>query len=198
MKKILIAVFLISGFTGFSQAAKGFGLKAGLNYAGTGNASNSAENAYLDPDKNVGFHIGLYGRTGQNLYFRPELVYTNLKSSYGDDDLKLQKLDLPLLVGLNLIGPLNAFAGPSLQYILDTDIEGIELGDVKDEFTVGLNFGVSVDLGQLGIDARYERGFSENEVDILNPTVANNSTYVRFDTRPEQFIISLSLSLGDH
>ncbi|WP_339713932.1 outer membrane beta-barrel protein [uncultured Kriegella sp.] len=192
-KTLLVAVFALLGTATFAQTGSGFGIKGGLNYGGNGDYFHSIADAYENPDKNLGYHFGIFGKLGNRLYLRPELIYTRIKSDYDNDEFKMSKLDAPILVGAKIIGPLNVFAGPSFQYILDTDFEGITIGDVENDFTVGLNIGAGVSLGKLGIDLRYERGFTENEVSIIN----SNSipTGDRIDTRPDQLILSLSLKI---
>ena len=86
---------------------------------------------------------------------------------------------------------MNVFAGPALQYILDTDFDGVAIGDVENDVTVGLNIGAGLSLGKFGVDLRYERGFSENEVTVLSAERFND----RIDTRPDQLILSLSLKM---
>ena len=194
MKNLFLGILFLAAGAVHAQSDPGFGIKAGLNYGGTGDISDSAKNAYENPSSDIGYHVGVFGRTGDKLYFRPELVYTKLNSTYEDSDFSMQKLDAPLLIGYEVFGPLNIFAGPSLQYILDTDYDGLTLGDVKNDFTVGLNVGAGVSLGKLGIDLRYERGFGDNEAEFLdtNGIITNGS---RIDTRPDQLILSLSLNL---
>ena len=145
------------------------------------------------PKSNVGYHIGVFGKLGDKIYFRPELVYTKMKSDYDNSSFDMSKLDAPLLVGVNIIGPLQVFAGPALQYILDTDFENVSIGDAKNDFSVGLNIGAGVSFGKFGIDLRYERGFNKNEITILD----NNNVPIgdRIDTRPDQLILSLGLRL---
>jgi len=104
----------------------------------------------------------------------------------------MQKLDAPLLVGIKVLGPVSVFAGPSFQYILDSEFDGITINDVKNDFSVGLNFGIGVNLNKLGIDLRYERGFSDNEATFIGN---NGIDTGRLDTRPDQLILSLSLLL---
>ena len=58
-----------------------------------------------------------------------------------------------------------------------------------DGFSVGLQFGAGIELGNLGIDVRWERGLNAVESTFLN--VATN-TNVTFDTRVNQIIIGLS------
>lgn len=193
-KTILIAALALLGLTANAQSGSGFGIKGGLNYAGNGDFFDSAENAYRSPEKNVGYHLGVFGKIGNTIYLRPELVYTSIKSGYNEGDLKLNKLDLPVLLGIKVIGPLSVFAGPSFQYILNTKFDGVTIDTIENDFTVGLNIGAGVNLGKLGIDVRYERGFSENEITFINTNITGLNGD-RVDTRPDQIIVSLSLNL---
>ena len=52
---------------------------------------------------------------------------------------------------------------------------------------MGLHFGIGAELGKLGIDIRYERGFTDNEIKIFNIDQSN----FNLDSRPEQLIFSL-------
>jgi len=192
-KTFLVAVFALIGAVAFAQNGPGFGIKGGLNYAGNGDYFDSAEQAYRNPDRNVGYHLGFFGKIGDKIYLRPELMYTKTKSDYENNSLSMSKLDAPILVGLNIIGPLNVFAGPAFQYILDTDFDGVTIGDVENDVTVGMNIGAGLSFGNFGLDLRYERGFSENEVSVFS---ANGvPTGDRFDTRPDQLILSLSFKM---
>ena len=194
-KTLLCAVVALISITTFAQSGSGFGLKGGLNYNGNGDYFESIGDAAREPDRNLGFHIGLYGKVDLGrLYVRPELFYTQTKSDYEDESFNLKKIDLPVLLGLKIFGPIHVFAGPSFQYILDTEYEGITIDDVDNDFTVGLHFGAGVNLGKLGIDLRYERGFGENEATFINTNITT-FPQSRIDTRPEQLILSLSLKL---
>ena len=104
-------------------------------------------------------------------------------------NFEISKIDTPLLIGVEVIGPISVFAGPSFQYILDNKLKGIDLQKVEDEFTVGLNIGVGLQLGRLGLDVRYERGLNSNEAEFTS-----NNTSFRLDTRPEQLIFNISYS----
>jgi hypothetical protein len=96
------------------------------------------------------------------------------------------------LVGLKVVGPLSVFGGPAFQYILDSEFDNISINDVDKDISVGLNFGAAVTFNKFGIDLRYERGFSKNEVTFLSNNSIDTS---RLDTRPEQLILSISLML---
>ncbi|PKG51637.1 outer membrane beta-barrel protein [Olleya sp. 1-3] len=188
-----IATLLVSTCI-YAQTESGFGIKGGLNYNGNGDYFESATNSYQNPDRNLGYHIGVFAKVGTKVYFRPELVYTATKSDYIAGEFDLKKLDVPLLIGLKVLGPLNVFAGPSLQYIIDSDFENATINSIQDDFSVGLNFGIGVSFNKIGIDLRYERGFSDNEATLINNNISlvNND---RLDTRPDQLILSLSIML---
>jgi hypothetical protein len=190
---MLLLLFAVIPNLTIGQTGHGFGIKGGLNYNSNGDYFESVSNTYKNPSSNSGYHIGLFGKIGDRLYFKPELVYTHTKSDYDQDTFKMQKLDAPLLVGVKVIGPLSVFAGPSFQYILDTKFTGISIDNIENEFSAGLNFGVAFNLKKLGIDLRYERGFSENEATFINDNIINTES--RIDTRPSQLILSLSLLL---
>lgn len=195
MKKLVLLAVLLTSTLTIAQSNTNFGIKGGLNYNANGDYFDSVSENSQDPDRNIGFHIGVFGKFGESLYFRPELVYTSTKSDYDSGDFDMQKLDAPLLVGVKVLGPLNVFGGPSLQYILDTDtgISGISINSIENDFSIGLNFGIAAHFEKFGIDLRYERGLSDNEASFLD----NNGIDIndRLDTRPDQLILSLSVNL---
>jgi hypothetical protein len=194
-KTILVAFMALSGFYGIAQSDSGFGIKGGLNYNANGDYFESAGDAARNPDRNIGYHVGVFGKFGASkVYLRPELVYTKTKSDYDGADFDMSKLDVPVLLGINLIGPLHVFTGPSFQYILDTEFDGVTIDDVENDFSVGMNIGAGVSFGKFGIDLRYERGFNDNEASFINTNITNLGPS-RIDTRPDQLILSLSLAL---
>ncbi|QCE39997.1 outer membrane beta-barrel protein [Psychroserpens sp. NJDZ02] len=178
----------------YAQTESGFGFKGGLNYNGNGDYFESITNNYQNADRNIGYHIGVFGKLGSKIYFRPELVYTATKSDYDAGSFELKKLDAPLLVGINIIGPFHLFGGPSLQYIVDSDFQNSTINTIENDFSIGLNFGIGFNLNKIGIDLRYERGFNDNEATIINNNISSLNPN-RLDTRPEQLILSLSIML---
>jgi hypothetical protein len=191
-------LFIILFFTALipstimAQTSTGIGFKGGLNYNANGDYFESISDNAQHPDRNVGYHVGLFGKIGNRFYFKPEVMYTSTKSDYNDDTFEMQKIDAPMLFGVKILGPISVFGGPALQYILDTEFEGISINDVENEFSVGVNFGIGLNFNSVGIDIRYERGFSDNEATFLNNNGIGTS---RLDTRPDQLILSLSLLL---
>ncbi len=191
---IAILVAFASNMAIHAQNGSGFGLKGGLNYNGNGDYFESIGSNAKNPDRNIGYHIGVYGKIGDKLYFKPELVYTSTKSTYDNDDFLMKKFDAPLLIGAKILGPISVFAGPSFQYIVDTEFDGITIDDVKNDFSVGLNFGIGLNFNKIGVDLRYERGFNDNEATFINNNIGTGVVSI-IDTRPDQLILSLSFIL---
>ena len=193
---------LAFAFSQSSNAQIAFGVKGGINY-NSNSIKNASEDVFDGAKSKTGYHAGIWLRFKIpviGFYLRPELVYTNLENevnySNGTSSAKtttysFQKIDIPVLLGKKIFGVGNIYAGPSFQYILDSDFNINDISDVKgDGFTVGIQFGGGIELGKLGIDVRWERAFSGIESTFLDGT-----TNVSFDTRVNQVIIGLSYRL---
>jgi len=197
-KRILVLsmALLLTAF--YANAQSGFGIKGGLSYNSNGKISDDSDTFIENEGKGKsGYNVGIYGKMELGpIFLRPELVYTKTTSEYILNskavDYKISRLDMPVLIGFKLIGPLSVFAGPAFQYTLENDFNDIKYDDLENEFTVGFNFGAGLDLGRLGLDVRYERGFNKNEATFIE----NNTTSYRLDSRPEQIICSLSYRLS--
>ncbi|PWL37380.1 hypothetical protein DKG77_16565 [Flagellimonas aquimarina] len=201
-KTLLVAVLTLVGSAVFAQSGSGFGIKAGLSYNKNGDligsVGDAGQNIVEGAEGKAGYHVGFWGKLDfPKIYLRPELVYSKTKSTYDvngeSSDYDISKLDLPVLLGYKLIGPLHIFAGPAFQYTLKNDLGDLEVEDVESDFTVGLNAGVGVNLGKIGVDVRYERGFSENEANFIGNNITDISG--RVDSRPSQIIFALSVKL---
>lgn len=193
MKQLFLIAILLTSTITISQTDTNFGIKGGLNYNANGNYFESASDTYENPDRNIGYHLGVFGKFGDSFYFRPELVYTATKSDYDSGDFDMKKLDGPLLIGVKVLGPISVFGGPSFQYILDSEFDNVNIDNIKNDFSIGLNFGIALNFENFGLDLRYERGFSDNEATFLD----NNGIEIndRLDTRPDQLILSLFVYL---
>lgn len=188
MKRVLLVYFLFVTSFAIAQKEGGFGIKGGLNFAGNGDFTT--ESLTEAPDRNVGFHLGVFGKIDLGpLFVRPEVVYTRTQSDFRSNKLIISKFDVPVLIGVEFFDLLSVFAGPSLQYIVDNEFENIALDAPENDFTIGAQLGVGLNFEQFGIDLRYERGLTENEAILTNVPDS------RVDTRPDQFILGLSVAL---
>ncbi len=204
MKHFILAMMLLSGIAAFGQNSS-FGIKGGLNYGATGDLTTFSilGEGKVDSENKAGYHLGIFGKFEfAGIFLQPELVYTQLNSGFENNDLDarydISKIDAPILLGINILGPLNIKAGPSLQYIIDDEFEAnsdsFDLEDPENSVTVGYQVGAGLQLGNLGIDLRYEGAFQENEV-VSSADVQDAG--FRIDTRPKQWIVSLSYKFGN-
>ena len=194
-KLIKTLTFLALLSTTLLQAQFEFGVKGGLNYDSLGDVDYTDISATdLSAGSKTGYHIGAYGKIDLLLfYLRPEIQFTKINSGFSDKNIGLSKIEVPILLGYKILGPLSVFAGPSFQYILNEDVEGTTLTDIEENFTVGLQIGTRISFGRFGLGVRYERGFTDNDVRILG--VNGVDVEGRIDARPNQFIVSASYEL---
>lgn len=202
MKKVFLLFCLAFAFSQTSNAQLSFGLKGGVNYNSNSveGVNAAGQDIFTGAESKTGYHIGVWTRLKVpvlGLYVRPELVYTNLENEvFYSQAAKttthtFQKIDIPVLLGKKIFGIGNVFIGPSFQYILDSDFSIDDISSVEaDGFTVGLQFGGGIEFGKIGIDVRWERGFSD-----LESSFAGNLGNVEYDTRVNQIIIGLSIKL---
>ena len=184
MKRIFLFLGLSIAAIQFTNAQISYGIKGGLNYSTTNIPVSGA-------DDSAGYHAGLWLRVKVpvvGLYVRPEIVYTSLKSDYISGKYTLNKIDIPVLVGMKFLGVGNVFIGPSFQYLLNSEFNnGFTNANSKD-LSVGLQVGVGVEFWKLGVDVRYETALSKAE----NSFGDIASTLYEIDTQPNQFIVGLS------
>ena len=201
MKKSILICCIAIACSQLSRAQVGFGLKGGVNY-NSESITNASSDVFEGAESKTGYHAGIWLRFKApiiGVYIRPELVYTSLKSEVlykgtnTTTSYNFQKIDIPVLLGKKFFGVGNLFIGPSFQYILSSDFSINDLSDVDAKgFTVGLQFGGGIELGKLGIDVRWERGFNGIESKFLDVSA---DTTVTFDTRIDQIIFGLSYRL---
>lgn len=194
MKKIIIICCVLIGTIQLSiaQSGTGYGIKAGLNYSANGSYISSIGDHINHSDRNIGFHLGVFAKFGTKLYVKPELMYTNTSSEYSNSELNIHKIDLPVLAGFRLIGPLSVFVGPSFQYVIDSKFDNAKYQNIEEDISMGINFGFALNIRSIGIDLRYERGFNNNETKFITN---NNLNEISIDSRPDQLILSFSLKI---
>lgn len=192
----IILVLLLISAPLFSQFK--MGVKAGLNYDSIGELKPTDLSATtFSGAAKSGFHLGVYGNLDLlSFYLRPELQFSKNKSQYGENQsLALNKLEAPILLGYKILGPLSVYAGPAFQYILAEKGSNLTLGEIKENFTVGLQLGTRLQLGRFGLGIRFERGFTDNEVAVLSNNDIN-LTEGQIDTRAKQWIFAVSYDLN--
>ncbi len=202
--KNLLVIFLLLTFSlSYSQdndKKLSFGVTAGFNYNSNGEYVTEGTvteiASQFKSEKKTGYHGGIYIQYKfSGMYFRPEVLYTKTKSTYASIDFDQTKLEVPLMIGFDIIKPVSLFVGPSFQYTLANEFEGFDVNNIDVQSDLGVNFqaGLAIQLhSQIRVSIRYEKGVSNNIMTIKDDT---NAVIGTLDTKPEQLILSFSLSL---
>ena len=175
MKKLifLFAALVVS----FGVQAGGplkWGVKAGMNYHTVGEPTNLGKDI-VEAKNRVGWHAGLQAswQVTRMLSIDPELIFSrnsyNLTPSVGTGGVAyLNTMDVPVILGVKIIGPLKVQAGVNINVMTDSGVKG---EDKPFRFTassqaLGYLLGVGVDLGHFNITARYNGFFRQSESSV--------------------------------
>lgn len=154
-------------------------------------------NGFKGEDSKIGYHVGAFARINLPIiYLQPELLYTNTGGSFSnntfDYDVKFNRLDVPMLIGLKL-GPLVSLqVGPVATYLLNGELTSTDgntksnLVPPKEDFTFGYQAGLALDIGNILLGLKYEGALS-NSINV-HPSVAT-------DQRQNQLIFSMGFQL---
>lgn len=186
-----------------------FGLKGGVNYNSNGDLrafslTNPDDFEKYSANEEVGYHLGMLAeiKLPLFLYIRPELVYTHTESSYNFDTengkLKMDKLELPVLIGFRVFKIGRFFFGPNFSYIMNTKLSVPDavsnISNVTyDDFIVSGQIGIGLNFGKIGADIRWETGFSDTEASFITENLIPEDSEFNAalaDTSHSQFILS--------
>ncbi len=206
--------FVVFSLTALQAQEFKFGLKAGINKTFGGQITGIQSSPIYTGDTfnaegEIGFHGGIWTQLSFGRFFlRPEVMYSQLESRFDfprrpsiyDVDL----LSVPFLVGYNVWGPIDIYAGPAYNNILDARLQGTEPLDnppliVVQNFPLSAQAGIKAEFGAFGIDVRYDRTLATEEsqtIDIVNSEFGiNRATFD--DARLHQLIVSLTIKIWD-
>lgn len=182
MKKIIFTTFLFTAFTFLnaqtndnSDKTLSFGVKGGVNF------SNIYTRDIDDDNVLTSFHAGFFVTMpiAKFLSIQPELLYSRKGSKlvYDNDIVKgvyrfkLNYIEMPVLLKINITKNFNIHAGPYVAYLIDSSVksesssgnsnfEGNSDNDDFNRLDYGLSTGLGFDFGSFGIGARYNYGLA--------------------------------------
>ena len=188
MKKHVLIFFMSLNTLLYSQG--NLGINFGLNddsFGSIENIQNTIDNYDLNLKNATGFQFGIFTEIDLiTFYVRPELNFIFSKSNQGSTILsgnisedilkhsfKSSEVQVPIIFGYNILGPISVFGGPSFKYNIKTSSDFFDLEDVKDKYKLSLLLGSRVKIKSIGIDLRYERGLNSGEIKIINANGIN-------------------------
>lgn len=173
MKKIILAIFLISfAFLANSQVP-GFSVGPKIGY----NSNRlSTDFDSITSDARGSLQFGAFMRIGKKIYIQPEANYVikGGKISIGDlgiQEIKLKSITVPVLVGIRAINlgiaNVRLMAGPCMSFVSETVIKSpsglltsfpIQSKEDLKETNWSVQMGGGIDVSMITIDVRYEIG----------------------------------------
>lgn len=167
MKALFFAVIATLSFTFIQAQHTQFGIKAGWNLA-----SAEVEDGN-DWDSKSGIHVGALAHIHISRHFavQPEVYYSMQGGEAGDLKLKLNYINIPVLLQYMVNNGLRLQTGPQLGILTSAktklgDVE-VDRDDQYSEVDFAWSFGASYIFPEgIGIDARYNLGLAnvwENE-----------------------------------
>jgi hypothetical protein len=184
------------------------GLKGGVNLSNL-YTDNAAKQRTL-----LGFNAGLFAKLpiSKLIAIQPELYFItkgaevtyNNPFVQGAAKFRYNYLELPILVVINVNENFNIHAGPYAAFMLSGDVKNQNSASLFDfeknintddynRFDVGLTAGVGIDIGAIGLGARYAYGV--NKVG-KESTYLGTTTYTFPDAHNGVFTFYISVSLN--
>ena len=183
------------------------GVKGGVNFS----------NMYTEDvdDNNVltSFNAGFYATiplTG-SIAIQPEFLYSRKGAELEYDNafatgkakFKLNYIEVPVLIKINLTDNLNIHAGPYFAYLIDAKVTNEDSdgtinfeeeydNDDFNKFDVGLSAGLGFDFNSIGIGARYNYGLST----VGKERDFGGTTYTFPDGKNSNISVYLALKLN--
>ncbi len=175
MKKLILFIAaLMIGVGAQAGSPLKWGVKAGMNYHTVGETTNLGKDI-VKAENRVGWHAGLQASWQISRVFSidPELIFSrnsyNLTPSVGTGGIAyLNTIDVPVVLGVKIIGPLKAQGGININVMTDSGVKG---EDKPFRFSassqaLGYLLGLGVDLGHINITARYNGFFRQSESSV--------------------------------
>ncbi|MBF4463652.1 porin family protein [Flavobacterium sp. LC2016-12] len=181
-----------------------FGVKGGFNM------SNLYQSEADDNNVIYGFNAGLYATLpiSDFIAIQPEILYTTKGAELdynnafveGNAKFKLNYIEVPLLVRVNITKNFNVHAGGYASYLVsskvtgDGDINFDEAIDTDDlnKFDAGLSAGVGVDFNPISVGLRYNYGLTT----VGKERTVAGTTYTFPDAKNSNLTLYLSYKLN--
>lgn len=188
-----------------SNVTEEFGIKGGFNMSNL--YSNDAD------DENIlyGFNAGLYATLpiSDFIAIQPEILFTTKgsKQEYnsllgsGNVKFKLNYIEVPLLVRVNITKNFNIHAGGYASYLVSSKVTGegdfnftqdIDTDDLN-KFDAGLSVGAGFDFNPISIGLRYNHGLTTIGKER---TTLTGTTYTFPDAKNRNLSLYLSYKLN--
>ena len=211
MKSIFLILTLCWAINLEAQLSAKVGLRAGVATSDVSTEEIQFSSAGSDfglalEDARYTLHGGLFLQLRvSKLIIQPEVLFSSTRNDYRLRDFSspdviesirsenFQNVDVPLMLGFKW-GPMRLQAGPVGHFHVSSSSDLLGIGDYAedfDDFTVGYQAGVGLDLWNVLLDFKYQSSF-----DDVGSHLTFGGQQIVFDTNPSQLVISLGVSFN--
>ena len=211
--RIFILFFLITSSSLIAQGNLGvnFGLNDD-NFGSIENIKTKIDDYDLDLKNSTGFQLGLFSEIDLiTFYIRPEINLIFSKSKNGtaftsannnnlietiniaEHTYKSTDVQVPIIFGYKVLGPISIFAGPTFKYNLSNS-SNFDLEEIEDKYNLSLLLGTRVKVKSFSLGLRYERGLNNNELLIINANGIDIDN-ANIDTTTNKLSLNLSYDI---
>ncbi len=190
MKKILLVIFA-AGLASFAHAQVQFGIKAGVNLANLNLSNNGlGENYKSITDFNAGLLASI--KLSRIFYLQPEINYSGQGSvaPIGPNakfEVNTQYINVPVLFKYLHKSGLFAETGPQVGFLVAADVSitdqskySIKSSSEPVDFSWAFGGGYKIPNLNLGVDARYNLGFTTMDKSSSSGTFKNSVFQIGF------------------
>jgi len=119
-----------------------------------------------DPEIGVGYQLGAVTRIALPIiYIQPELLFSYSKAKYQSHNeqhtLSYQKIDMPMMLGLKLLGLLRVQVGPIFSLLMSAKDNDLDVTSDYNKLSTGYQVGLGLDIYKFLIDLKYEGSLSK-------------------------------------
>ncbi len=193
------------------------GVNFGLNDDNFGSIENiktKVDDYSLDLKNSTGFQLGLFTEIDLiTFYIRPEInlifskskngtAFTNIDDStsilnesinIAEHTYKSTDIQVPIIFGYKVLGPISLFAGPTFKYNLSNS-SNFDLEEIKDKYNLSILLGTRVKIRSFSVGLRFERGLNNNELLIINANGIDLDN-ANIDTTTNKLSLNLSYDI---
>jgi len=196
MKKTVLALLMLIASVGMAQAQFTLGVKAGVSSSNVDikDPKNTIQQ-FNSTDAITGYHAGAFVRVkAGGLIIQPEAILSStggkVEVANGSisttEKFKFNRLDVPVLLGVNLFNVARIQAGPVASVLVSGKFKDQQLEDYMNRNDIGWQAGIGFDIGNITTDLRYER---------VNREYTSSGQNGSFGVGNQQLIFSLGFKL---
>jgi len=209
LKKIFFYFFIFISLHNYGQSFSfEYGLKAGINFNNQLNITSNIES--ISNNSNIfetrkGHHFGGFLKLSlKDFYLKPEINYSQIKNNYDIPNVSIKteniitnfnqnKIDIPVLIGYNIFNQLSVFTGPRFEFVKNVDSESFDINDLKNDYRIGLQFGIGLKISKFEVDIRVERGFEKNEIKYMKENAGIKNQFIT--SKGKLYLLAISFYL---